>query len=112
MGKRGGSPAADELSISVDAEAQRCVIRLVGEVDTVSSARLRAVLGEQVDEANDVVLDLSGVRFIDSSGLGVLVGALRRAEAGGHRLALRAPTSSLQRVLEMTGLANAFPIEP
>jgi anti-anti-sigma regulatory factor len=41
----------------------------------------------------------------------VLVGALRRFEADGRHLSLRAPTPSLQRVLEMTGLATAFPIE-
>jgi anti-sigma B factor antagonist len=99
------------LEITLDEETERTVVHLVGEIDAASSGRLRAVLGEQVAEDRDAVIDLAGVRFIDSSGLGVLVGALRRFESGGRHLSLRAPTTSLQRVLDMTGLATAFPIE-
>lgn len=110
MGKRMNAPAA-LLEINLDGEAHRTVVYLAGEIDAASSGRLRAVLGEQVVEDRDVVIDLSGVRFIDSSGLGVLVGALRRFQGVGRRLSLRAPTSSIQRVLDMTGLATAFPFE-
>jgi anti-sigma B factor antagonist len=111
MGKHFGTPAAADLQITVDVESTRTVLHLAGEIDAASSARLRALLGEQVDERLDVVIDLSRVTFIDSSGLGVLVGALRRVQEHGHRLVLRAPTASLQRVLEVTGLASAFPVE-
>jgi anti-anti-sigma factor len=111
MGKRVGTPAAAALRITVDVESTRTVVHLAGEIDAASSGRLRAVLGERVDDDHDLVVDLAGVAFIDSSGLGVLVGALRRFQAAGHQLILRAPTPSLQRVLEVTGLATAFPLE-
>lgn len=111
MGNRRGTPAAADLTITIDIESTRTVVHLVGEIDTANSKRLRALLGERVDDHHDVVIDLAGVRFIDSSGLGVLVGALRRFEAAGHALILRGPSASLARVLEMTGLADVFPIE-
>lgn len=99
------------LRISVETEPGRVVCRISGDLDAASAARLRAVLAEQLDEGSDAVVDLSGLGFIDSSGLGVLVGALKRFDAAGRQLSLRAPTPSLQRVLEMTGLAAAFVVE-
>lgn len=112
MGKRIGTPATADLQMTVEVEPDRTAVRLVGEIDAATSVRLRAWLGERVDEDHDMVVDLSGVTFVDSSGLGVLVGALRRVQDVGHTLVLRAPTTSLKRVLEVTGLASAFAIEP
>lgn len=98
--------------MTVEFESGRTVVHLMGEMDAATAPRLRAWLGEQVDEDHDVVIDLAGVSFVDSSGLGVLVGALRRFQGAGHELVLRAPTPSMSRVLEMTGLASVFLIEP
>jgi anti-anti-sigma factor len=99
------------LRISVEHEGGRTVCRVTGDLDAANASRLRAVLVEQLGEGCDAVVDLSGLEFIDSSGLGVLVGALKRFQADGHTLGLRAPTASLRRVLDTTGLSDAFPIE-
>lgn len=99
------------LRISIDHEPGRTVCRLAGDLDAENAARLRAVLSEQLDEGSDAVVDLSALGFIDSSGLGVLVGALKRFQSAGRDLHLRAPTTALQRVLDMTGLASAFVVE-
>jgi anti-sigma B factor antagonist len=59
-----------------------------------------------------VVVDLHGVSFIDSSGLGVLVGALRQLrEQGGSALVLRGMQEPVRRVFDITGLAAVFTIE-
>jgi anti-sigma B factor antagonist len=108
MARRTPSPA-EVLGILIEEEADRTVCRLQGELDSINAPRLRAVLGERVE--SDVVVDLSALEFIDSSGLGVLVGALRRFQASGHQLSLRGPTSSIQRVFAITGLDQAFAIE-
>ena len=99
------------LAITIDHEPGRAVCRLSGDLDAANASRLRAVLAEQLDDGRDTVVDLSALGFVDSAGLGVLVGALKRFEASGYTLSLRAPTASLRRVLEMTGLAGAFDVE-
>lgn len=107
----GEGRAAELLAIDIDEEGDRCVCRLAGDLDAANASRLRAVLGERLDEGRDAVVDLSGLGFVDSSGLGVLVGAMKRFETAGRRFTLRAPTPSLQRVLDLTGLSAAFSIE-
>ncbi|HLI24462.1 MAG TPA: STAS domain-containing protein [Acidimicrobiales bacterium] len=99
------------LGIDVGDDRGRTLYRLSGELDALNAARLRTVLTEDADDDRDVVIDLSHLDFIDSSGIGVLVGALKRFEASGRRLVLRSPTPALRRVFDMTGLASAFVIE-
>jgi anti-sigma B factor antagonist len=111
VSRKATAPHPEGLDISLEESGDRAVCRLAGELDALNAPRLRALLLEQVEEDRDAVIDLAGLQFIDSSGLGVLVGALKRYQAAGHRLSLRAPTPSLKRVLDMTGLAGAFTIE-
>jgi len=106
---RGTPSAAEVLRILIELEGEHTVCRLAGELDSINAPRLRTVLGELID--TEVVVDLSGLEFIDSSGLGVLVGALKRFDAAGHRLRLRAPTTAIARVFSITGLDQAFVVE-
>jgi anti-sigma B factor antagonist len=62
-------------------------------------------------QARNIVVDLSGVTFIDSTGLGVLVTALKRTRDAGGQLTLRSPTRSTRKVLDITGLSNLVAIE-
>ena len=57
-----------------------------------------------------MILDLRGAAFLDSTGLGVLVGALKRYRTLGGDLHLVVNTSRIRSVFELTGLTNAFPI--
>lgn len=102
---------AEVLHIDVTVHDGEAVCRLAGELDSISGPALRVVLNEQLDAGRDAVIELSALRFIDSSGIGVLVGVLKRFQATDRRLALRAPNATLRRVLDMTGLTGAFPIE-
>ena len=57
-----------------------------------------------------VAIDLGSVEFIDSSGLGVLVGSLRRLREDGGDLVLRAASPAVTRILELTGLDGLLPV--
>lgn len=103
---------ASPLEVAVARVLNRVVLKLHGELDAYSAPALRQALWDLIEEEGDlnVVIDLSAVTFIDSSGLGVLVGAQRNARRRGGELVLSGPTSATFKVLEMTGLHKLFTI--
>jgi anti-sigma B factor antagonist len=81
------------------------VISVAGEVDVVAAPELRTEIVRVVSEGSTaVVLDLSGVVFIDSFGLGVLVGAVKRIQSHDGRLRVVIGEARVRAVLELTGL--------
>jgi len=79
------------------------VVHLHGPIDVSKAMELRDLLGAQIDSASArVLLDLSDVTLIDSSGIGILVTAHRRADGQGARFALAGAAGTVARVFEMT----------
>jgi anti-sigma B factor antagonist len=85
------------------------VVRVLGDLDLESAPALTAELKAQLGP-RPIVLDLSEVEFMDSSGLGVLVGAHKEAAARGGALLLAAPGSRVHKVLKITKLHKVFTI--
>jgi anti-anti-sigma factor len=79
-----------------------------GEVDLATRDQLWDVLRSRVTPGARIVLDCSGITFIDCSGLRVLVWAQQRAEASGGQLVLDAPSAPLLRILELAGVTDTF----
>jgi anti-sigma B factor antagonist len=99
------------LKISVEGNGQRRTVRLEGECDIASAPELRESLRPLVPpDVNDLVVDVSDLEFIDSTGLGVIVGALRRIREGGGELTLAGAKGPVRRVLEVTRLDQAIPL--
>jgi anti-sigma B factor antagonist len=102
----------DDLRISVEPladEGYRLVV--VGEVDAASAAELQTRFLELVESAPEnsrVEADLSGVSFMDSTGLRVLIVAQQAITAKGGRVELHAASASVRRLLEITGLLNEY----
>ena len=86
--------------------------RLEGDLDLSTVESLRASLEPELH--GTLVLDLSGVGYIDDSGLGLLVGTLKRLHQRNGRLVLRDPRSEIRRVFEVTGIVRlpGLSIEP
>ncbi len=101
------------MSIEVDVEDQAgaAVITVRGEVDMSTAPELQGTLSRLLDEGRtNIVVDLEGVEFLDSTGLGVMVGAHKRLLRSGERLALVCTQRSIRRVLDITGLAGVFSV--
>jgi anti-anti-sigma factor len=88
------------------------VVDVRGEIDvaTCELLRDRLLLALTDQDRRNIVVNLAGISFIDSTGLGVLVAAWHRAQAGPRALALAAPPRQARTVLDTTGLTKVFPI--
>ena len=93
-------------SVEVDhPEPGVVLLRARGDLDAYTAPGLRTRLHEATTgEADLVVVDLANVTFIDSAGLGTLVGAHRRMREGGGRLRIVRPPPLVARAFELTGL--------
>jgi anti-sigma B factor antagonist len=102
-----------ELLLEDDRSAAWTVVRVSGELDLHTAPRLRdhvlTVVGE-ADAGTRVALDLTGVGFLDSSGLGSLVTCLKRVREAGGRLVLVGVSGSPMKVFSLTGLDRVFEI--
>ena len=97
------------LSINVEKTPAGLLISVEGEVDVSNAPELRAVLDEALeqgspDETDLIEVDLEQVPYIDSTGIGVLVGATHRASERGMRLVVARPQRNVARVLALLGL--------
>lgn len=102
-----------DLALSSRADDSRTVVRVSGEVDVYTAPALRRFLDEQITGGcRDLVVDLSEVTFLDSTGLGVLVGRLRQMRMQGGRLRLIGPAERVVKVFAITGLDRVFEIAP
>ncbi len=92
------------LEIAVEIEGSTTVLHLHGEVDLASVGTLRACLDAVDPHLCDVVLDLAGVTFLDSTGLGELARTGSRLRSQGGRLDVRNAFGTVRRALEISGL--------
>lgn len=87
------------------------VLAVRGEVDMITAPRFESAVGELLDGSESAfTIDLSGVTFLASSGLAVLIRAAHRAEERGLRIRLVVASRVVQRPLEVTGTDQLFEI--
>ena len=100
-----------ELSIAVQQAPDEVVFHLAGEIDVLTVTQLSILVNEILaDPPPRIVLDMAGVTFCDSQGLGTLVVLSRKAQHARSMLALVNVGDFLLRVLDITGLRSALMI--
>jgi anti-sigma B factor antagonist len=98
------------LVVDVERRDEATVVVLRGDLDVATAPDLRETLVEVIDEGARIVIDMQAVEFLDSAGLGILVGGLKRARARGGDLELVCSNSEVLKPLELTGLDREFTI--
>ena len=106
--------ASPELSIEVSSPSAGIIlVGLGGEMDVVSvEAFERSIAALEDVESSRVVIDLADVFFLDSSGINALVQAVRSIEGRGGSAVIAAPRKPVQRVFEITRIAEVVTVEP
>ena len=93
------------LEISSEITDEKAIIRIEGEVDVSNASELRDALDTAlVDGAKEVEADFAEVAYIDSTGIGVLVGAAHRAQESGSVLVVANPQKNVERVFSLLGV--------
>jgi anti-anti-sigma factor len=99
-----------DFNCTAQQSEQHLVATVAGDVDLAVHPRFQAEADTWAGKDADVVLDCSGVTFMDSMGLRVLVQLRRALTAGGHTFALADPSERVSRVLELAGLRDLFEV--
>ncbi len=100
------------LRIEVADTTSPTTVVLTGEIDVSTSNRVReALIAISNSGETSVVVDMTNVTFMDSTGLAALVGPLKRFRSLNGQIVLRSPSKGVLKVLEITGLTRVFTIE-
>jgi anti-sigma B factor antagonist len=104
--------AASHLRIQREPDAQGIIVALTGELDLASAPELDREL-QALDGATPgrLLIDLSGLDFMDSTGIALLIRAQRSADANGYRLSLRRGPAQIEKLFEVTRLVDHFEFE-
>ncbi len=99
-----------QMASSTRIEKGTTIVDVVGQIDLGSSPALRKTLLESLNGTKSVAINLSAVKYIDSSGIASLVEVLREARNSNKRLVLFGLTGAVLKVLQLTRLTGVFEI--
>jgi anti-sigma B factor antagonist len=98
-----------ELTLSTRTDGPFEIIEVGGEIDVYTAPRLRESIVSAIDAGHRrLIVDVEQVEFLDSTGLGVLVGALKRVRADGGSLDIVCTHERILKIFEITGLDKVF----
>jgi len=96
------------MGIQVDTQGRILIATLEGELDHVQAERLRAQIDAAYDKSpcKHIIFDMAKVSFMDSSGIGMIIGRYKNAEKRGGQLALANMSDGISRLFEISGLSK------
>ncbi|MFR5988797.1 MAG: anti-sigma factor antagonist [Christensenellales bacterium] len=92
-------------------ESNNLVIFLIGELDEYTAPYTRSAIDKALDgyKSADIIFDLSGLTFMDSTGIGVLISKYKQLKGADSRLYVRKPSKSIDKIFNMAGLYSIMP---
>ncbi len=101
-----------DIKLSVrEVSGDAYVVDLNGEIDVYTSPKVKDAISELIDQGHyNLVINLEKVRYIDSTGLGVLIGGLKRVREHGGTVSLVCTNPQIKKIFDITGLVKIFGI--
>ena len=101
-----------EIQVTYDARDNKILAQMEGDLDLNSVNELKRVMDEAIStNKTDVSVDCAELRYIDSTGLGVLVSILKKVKEYGGKMQILELKPYLFKIFDVTGLTNVFEIE-
>jgi anti-sigma B factor antagonist len=105
--------AQQKVDIAIEDAQGHKILRPTGDLDVYTVGSLRDAIGSMIDQkTTKVVVDLDGVPFMDSSGLGALMGGVRRLREAGGDLAIACTREQHLKLFTITGFGEGVSIAP
>jgi anti-sigma B factor antagonist len=111
-GQRMSAPHGPQFDIAVEHAGTTAIVRLAGELDLATAPELTEVLHGLEPACERVILDLTGLQFIDSTGLRLAVTEHGRAAEDGFEFVIAGAAGAVLKVLRLTGLDVTLPLAP
>jgi anti-sigma B factor antagonist len=100
-----------ELKVATRSSGGTAIVAVSGEIDLYTAPQLQAEFARLISTSPQrVVIDMSEVEFCDSTGVNVLLSALKRLRERGGDLEVAAPRSAVRKILQVTGLDSVFTV--
>lgn len=100
---------SEDLDVRIHRNKDIPVVDLYGDIDSHTCSKLGMAIANLITKGDlQLIIDLTGVNYIDSSGLGTLVGGLRRVNEQNGHLAISNANPQIRRIIDITGLSKVF----
>ena len=92
------------MTINVERDFELVTLEITGRLDTTTAPNLEAVINELLGDIKELIFDMSGVEYISSAGIRVLIGAYKKINSSGGKIRIEKANEMVREVFEMTGL--------
>lgn len=106
------SGRVSEMSLVLNSKKNTLIVRVGGDFDLVSAAEFRKLIDKSLEEtmSQNLILDLSKITFIDSSGLGVILGRYRKVKANHGEVIIYGTKPAVEKIFEVSGISSLMPV--
>ena len=94
------------MTINVERDFELVTLEITGRLDTTTAPNLESVINEVSVDAKEIIFDMSGVEYISSAGIRVLLGAYKKMNSAQGKIRIEKANDMVREVFEMTGLSN------
>ena len=99
------------MTINIERDFELVTLEITGRLDTTTAPNLESVINELFEDIKELIFDMSGVEYISSAGIRVLLGAYKKMNTNQGKIRIEKANDIVREVFEMTGLLEMLDVE-